>query len=97
MSMKDTCSSAFRQEHWDSFAQLFDEWYTRVPNEWKENARIKGIPDDISKVLLCEMGDYAFKWMDKKVPALGDQSPASYLETVEGANALRAAIMQMPR
>ncbi|WP_146259792.1 antitoxin Xre/MbcA/ParS toxin-binding domain-containing protein [Paenibacillus silvae] len=35
--------------------------------------------------------------MDKKVPALGDQSPASYLETVEGANALRAAIMRMPR
>ncbi|PYE49713.1 hypothetical protein HUB98_09720 [Paenibacillus barcinonensis] len=97
MSMKDTYSSAFIQEHWDSFIRLFDEWYTRVPNEWKADARLKGIPDDISKVLLCEMEDYVFKWMDKKVPALGDQSPASYLETLEGGNALRVAIMQMPR
>jgi len=43
------------------------------------------------------MKDSALKWIDKKVPALGDQSPASYLETEEGTNALRAAILRMPR
>ncbi|MGE6573580.1 antitoxin Xre/MbcA/ParS toxin-binding domain-containing protein [Paenibacillus xylanexedens] len=35
--------------------------------------------------------------MAKDIPALGDQSPAAYLETEEGAQALRAAIMRMPR
>ncbi|MBR2564217.1 MAG: DUF2384 domain-containing protein [Paenibacillus sp.] len=97
MSMKGAYSSAFHQESWDSFVKLFDEWYTQVPDEWKKRARLKGIPDDISRVLLCEMQEYALKWMDMKVPALGDQSPASYLNTEEGTNGLRAAIMQMPR
>lgn len=97
MSMQDIYLSDFNQEHWDSFVELFDEWYAQLPKEWKEEAQLKGIPEDISRVLLCEMRDSAFKWMDKKVPALGDQSPASYLETEEGANALRAAILRMPR
>jgi hypothetical protein len=43
------------------------------------------------------MGEYALEWMSKKVPALGDQSPASYLGHTDGTNALRAAIMRMPR
>lgn len=97
MSMQDMYLSAFKQEHWDTFVELFDEWYATLPTEWKEEARLKGIPEDISRVLLCEMKDSALKWIDKKVPALGDQSPASYLETEEGTNALRAAILRMPR
>ncbi|WP_369015171.1 hypothetical protein [Paenibacillus xylanexedens] len=28
---------------------------------------------------------------------MGDHSPVSYLETEQGANALRAAILRMPR
>ncbi|WP_397387040.1 antitoxin Xre/MbcA/ParS toxin-binding domain-containing protein [Paenibacillus sp. ClWae2A] len=46
---------------------------------------------------LFKMGECAFEWMAKDIPALGDQSPAAYLETEEGAQALRAAIMRMPR
>lgn len=46
---------------------------------------------------LFKVGEYAFEWMAKDIPALGDQSPAAYLETEEGAQALRAAIMRMPR
>ncbi|MBT2284183.1 DUF2384 domain-containing protein [Paenibacillus polymyxa] len=38
------------------------------------------------------MGEYAFEWMAKDIKALGDQSPAAYLKTEEGAQALRAAI-----
>ncbi|MCP1132454.1 MbcA/ParS/Xre antitoxin family protein [Paenibacillus polysaccharolyticus] len=97
MSMQDMYLSAFKQEHWDNFVELFDEWYAQLPDEWKEEARLRGIPEDIGRVLLCEMKDSALKWIDKKVPALGDQSPASYLETEEGTNALRAAILRMPR
>lgn len=97
MSMQDTYLSEFKQEHWDSFVELFDEWYAQLPNDWKEEAQLKGIPDDISRVLLCEMKDSALKWINKKIPALGDKSPASYLETEQGADALRAAIMRMPR
>lgn len=46
---------------------------------------------------LFKVGEYAFECMAKDIPVLGDQSPAVYLETEEGAQALRAAIMRMPR
>ncbi|WP_458123601.1 antitoxin Xre/MbcA/ParS toxin-binding domain-containing protein [Paenibacillus sp. Z3-2] len=37
------------------------------------------------------------EWLAKDITALGDQSPATYLKTEEGTQALRAAIMRMPR
>ncbi|MDR9857370.1 hypothetical protein RJP21_27635 [Paenibacillus sp. VCA1] len=36
----------------------------------KEQAVQKGIPEDIGIVLLTEMGDYLFKWLEASVPAL---------------------------
>lgn len=97
MSMKGMYSSEFDQASWDSFFELFEELGQKLNPEWVERARLQGIPEDISRVLLCEMGEYAFEWMAKDIPALGDQSPATYLETEEGAQALRAAILRMPR
>ncbi|WP_128103092.1 MbcA/ParS/Xre antitoxin family protein [Paenibacillus sp. DCT19] len=97
MSMKGIYSEEFNQANWDAFVQLFDELYAQVDPKWIERARLQKIPEDVSRVLLCEMGEYTFKWLEKNIPALGDQSPVSYLETEEGANALRAAILRMPR
>ncbi|WP_433745941.1 hypothetical protein [Paenibacillus amylolyticus] len=97
MSMKGMYISEFNQASWDSFFELFEELGQKLDPAWVERARLQGIPEDISRVLLCEMGEYTFKWIVKDIPALGDQSPATYLETKEGAQALRAAIMRMPR
>ncbi|MEY8746980.1 antitoxin Xre/MbcA/ParS toxin-binding domain-containing protein [Bacillales bacterium AN1005] len=97
MSVKEMYSSEFDSDHWVSFVQLFDDLYSEVDPAWKERAEVQNIPPDVSQVLLCEMGEYAFKWLEKKIPALGDQSPVSYLATEEGTNALRAAILRMPR
>ncbi|MDR6723380.1 MULTISPECIES: antitoxin Xre/MbcA/ParS toxin-binding domain-containing protein [Paenibacillus] len=97
MSMKEIYIEEFKQDNWDAFVQLFDELYAQVDPKWIERARVRKIPADVSQVLLCEMGEYAFKWLEKNIPALGDQSPVSYLETEEGTNALRAAILRMPR
>ncbi|MCG7376171.1 MbcA/ParS/Xre antitoxin family protein [Paenibacillus sp. ACRSA] len=97
MSMKEIYLEEFKQDNWDAFVQLFDELYAQVDPKWIERARVQNIPVDVSQVLLCEMGEYAFKWLEKNIPALGDQSPVSYLETEEGTNALRAAILRMPR
>ncbi|WP_339789868.1 MbcA/ParS/Xre antitoxin family protein [Paenibacillus sp. FSL R7-0313] len=97
MSMKGIYSSEFDQVSWDSFSELFEELGQKLDPAWVERARLQGIPADISRVLLCEMGEYAFEWMAKDIPALGDKSPAAYLKTEEGAQALRAAIMRMPR
>ncbi|QOS80502.1 hypothetical protein JNUCC31_06235 [Paenibacillus sp. JNUCC31] len=97
MSMKELYLAEFNQCSWDSFVLLFEEAYLNVDSTWAECAEQRGIPADISKVLLCEMGEYALRWMDMKVPALGDESPASYLGNKEDMNALRAAIMRMPR
>ncbi|MCG7383056.1 hypothetical protein [Paenibacillus sp. ACRRY] len=97
MSMKDIFLAEFKQENWDSFVVSFTDRYLEVDPKLVESAKQKGIPADICQVLLCEMGEYALSWVNKKVPALGDQSPASYLGHKDGENALRAAIMQMPR
>ncbi|MEK4528215.1 MULTISPECIES: antitoxin Xre/MbcA/ParS toxin-binding domain-containing protein [Paenibacillus] len=97
MSMKGIYLKEFNQASWDSFSELFEELGQQMDPAWVERARLQGIPADISRVLLCEMGEYAFEWMAKDIPALGDQSPAVYLETEKGAQALRAAIMRMPR
>lgn len=97
MSMKDMYFREFNQENWDSFSELFEEFENKLDPAWVKRARIHGIPADISRVLLYEMGEYTFEWIMKDIPALGDQSPATYLETEEGAQALRAAIMHMPR
>lgn len=96
MSMKELYLAEFNQGSWDSFVQLFEKSYLHVEPKWAECAEQRGIPADISKVILCEMGEYALRWIDMKVPALGDESPASYLESGD-TNALRAAIMRMPR
>ncbi|MEK4663091.1 hypothetical protein MHH93_14395 [Priestia sp. FSL H7-0729] len=97
MSMKDMYLSVFNQANWDSFFELFEELGQKLDPAWVERARLQGIPEDISRVLLCEMGEYAFEWIEKDIPALEDQSPATYLKTEEGAQALRAAILRMPR
>jgi len=97
MSMKDIFLAEFKQESWDSFVVSFADRFLQVDSKLVESAKQKGIPADISQVLLCEMGEYALEWVSKQVPALGDQSPASYLGHTDGANALRAAIMRMPR
>ncbi|MEK4275666.1 hypothetical protein [Paenibacillus sp. FSL R7-0026] len=97
MSMKGIYLKEFNQASWDSFSELFEELGQKMDPAWVERARLQGIPPDISRVLLCEMGEYAFEWMAKDIPALGDQSPAVYLETEEGEQALRTAIMRMPR
>ncbi|MFC9709354.1 hypothetical protein ACFTRD_14505 [Paenibacillus sp. NPDC056933] len=96
MSMKELYLTEFNQLSWDSFVLLFEKAYLHVDPKWVECAEQRGIPADISKVLLCEMGEYALRWIDMKVPALGDESPANYLKN-EDSNALRAAIMRMPR
>ncbi|SEO78602.1 MULTISPECIES: hypothetical protein [unclassified Paenibacillus] len=96
MSMKDLYLAEFNQSSWDSFVRLFEKSYLDVEPKWAECAEQRGIPIDISKVILCEMGEYELRWIDMKVPALGDESPASYLKSGD-TNALRAAIMQMPR
>ena len=44
MSMQNMNMSEFKQEHWDSFVELFDEWYNRVPPEWKEKRDSKAFP-----------------------------------------------------
>ncbi|WP_127538788.1 hypothetical protein [Paenibacillus illinoisensis] len=97
MSMKDIFLAEFNQENWDSFVMCFADRFLQVDPKLVESAKQKGIPADICQVLLCEMGEYALEGMSKKVPALGDQSPASYLGHTDGTNALRAAIMRMPR
>ncbi|MEK3777407.1 MULTISPECIES: antitoxin Xre/MbcA/ParS toxin-binding domain-containing protein [unclassified Paenibacillus] len=97
MSMKDMYFREFNQASWDSFSELFEELEQKLDPAWAERAQRQGIPADISRVLLCEMGEYTFEWIMKDIPALGDQSPATYLETEEGAQALRAAILRMPR
>ena len=97
MSMKEIYLEEFKQDNWDAFVQLFDELYMQVDPKWIERARVQKIPADVSQVLLCEMGEYTFKWLEMNIPALGDQSPVSYLETEEGTNELRAAILRMPR
>ncbi|MGN7414040.1 hypothetical protein [Paenibacillus sp. SAF-068] len=97
MSMKDMYLSEFNQANWDSFSELFEELGQELDPKWVERARLQEIPADISRVLLCEMGEYAFEWIAKDIPALGDQSPAAYLKMEGGALALRAAIMHMPR
>jgi hypothetical protein len=35
--------------------------------------------------------------MDRKVPALGNETPLDYLKSEEGTKALKAAILRMPR
>ncbi|NUU77711.1 hypothetical protein [Paenibacillus xylanilyticus] len=97
MSMKDIFLAEFKQESWDSSVVSFADRLLQNDPKLVESARQQGIPADISHVLLCEMGECALDWMSKDVPALGDQSPASFLGLAGGGNALRAAIMRMPR
>ena len=97
MSMKGMYFREFKKASWDSFCERFEELEQKMDTTWAERARVQGIPADISRVLWWEMGEYAYEWLAKDIPALGDQSPAAYLETEEGAQALRAAIMRMPR
>ncbi|WFR65079.1 hypothetical protein P9222_14310 [Paenibacillus amylolyticus] len=57
MSMKGMYLSKFNQANWDSFFELFEELGHKLDPKWVERARLQGIPADISRVLLCEMGN----------------------------------------
>ncbi|MDR0271410.1 hypothetical protein [Paenibacillus sp.] len=49
----------------------------------REKAGQNRNPEDISMVLLPEMGEYLFTWIEKNVPALGSDKPSDYLnETI---------------
>ncbi|MFU1796001.1 hypothetical protein ACM1RC_19240 [Paenibacillus azoreducens] len=97
MLYKDLYLKEYNAQHWMEFVELYRDEYLLVNAELREKAGKSRIPEDICMVLLPEMGDYLFTWIEKSVPALGSDKPSDYLNNDDGIKALKAMIMRMPR
>lgn len=97
MLVRDIYLREYKESSWSAFVELFRKEYGRVDPQLKEQVIQKGIPEDIGIVLLTEMGDYLFKWLEASVPALDHARPVDFLRDEDGIKALKAAILRMPR
>ncbi|MGG1942954.1 antitoxin Xre/MbcA/ParS toxin-binding domain-containing protein [Paenibacillus polymyxa] len=95
--MRETYLKEFKPESWANMVQIYQERYDQVDPVIRAKVAKSKIPKEIQIVLLPDMGEYLLTWMDKKVPALGHETPSDYLKSEEGTKALKAAILRMPR
>ncbi|MCP3779009.1 DUF2384 domain-containing protein [Paenibacillus sp. Lou8.1] len=95
--MRDIYLKEFKPESWANMVQLYQERYDQVDPAIRAKVAESKIPKEIQIVLLPDMGEYLLTWMDRKVPALGHETPSHYLKSEEGTKALKAAILRMPR
>ncbi|TKH35655.1 hypothetical protein C1I59_17535 [Paenibacillus polymyxa] len=95
--MKEIYLKEFKPESWANMVQIYQEQYDQVDPAVKAKMAKSEIPKEIQIVLLPDMGEYLLTWMDRKVPALGHETPSDYLKSEEGTKALKAAILRMPR
>ncbi|AIW41046.1 MULTISPECIES: antitoxin Xre/MbcA/ParS toxin-binding domain-containing protein [Paenibacillus] len=95
--MRDIYLKEFKPENWANMVQIYQERYAQVDPAIRAKVVESKIPKEIQIVLLPDMGEYLLTWMDRKVPALGNETPSDYLKSEEGTKALKAAILRMPR
>ncbi|MHB0860405.1 hypothetical protein ACYCS5_03885 [Paenibacillus sp. SEL3] len=95
--MRDIYLKEFKPESWANMVQIYQERYDQVDPAIRVKVAESKIPKEIQIVLLPDMGEYLLTWMDRKVPALGHETPSDYLKSEEGTKALKAAILRMPR
>ncbi|MGQ3482092.1 hypothetical protein [Paenibacillus sp. TY11] len=95
--MREIYLKEFKPESWANMVQIYQERYDQVDPIVKEKVSKSSIPEEIQIVLLPDMGEYLLTWMDRKVLALGNETPSDYLKSEAGTKALKAAILRMPR
>ncbi|GGF67347.1 hypothetical protein GCM10010912_10380 [Paenibacillus albidus] len=95
--MREIYLKEFKEDSWEEMVQLYQELYNEVEPGLRTRVESSGIPEDILRVLLPDMGEYLLTWMEEQVPALGYEKPSDYLKTAEGTRALKSAILRMPR
>lgn len=92
----DIYNEAYNKDSWQTFVDIHQELYDPIDPSIKIKMSQTTIPKDIQIVLLAKLGEYAFHWIERTIPALDHKTPLSYLQSEQGTNALRAAIMRMP-
>lgn len=92
----DIYDKEYNKDSWQTFVDIHQELYDPVDPLVKTKMSQTTIPKDIQIVLLAKLGEYAFQWIERTIPALDHQTPRSYLQSEQGTNALRAALMRMP-
>lgn len=92
----DIYGEEYNKDSWQKFVEIHQELYDPIDPLLKTKMSQTTIPKDIQIVLLAKLGEYTFQWIERTIPALDHQTPLSYLQTEQGTNALRAAIMCMP-
>ncbi|SED08935.1 Protein of unknown function [Paenibacillus sp. GP183] len=87
VSLKD-----YHEDHWLKFVDNCSKSVVESEIEFGDIS----VPKDIAIVLNYRLRNHARTWLFKSVPALDNVKPIDLLNSEEGKNILRVALMRMP-
>lgn len=83
----DILLNEYNEKNWNEYIKLFPI----------DKSPYSDVPDDIWTVLVFHVGkNYANKWLNKPIPAIGYSVPIVLIKNPEYINALRAILMRFP-
>jgi hypothetical protein len=80
---------------WNNLVKIFkDDFLNDIKNKKDFLQKVKG-DLDLAVVIYGKLGEYGYKWIDSKTPALGGLSPTQCLESEKLILRLRECLLRM--